>query len=331
MSITDERRFVAFTAPFTTQMNEMVSGKYKGVFYVIYTVLAVAVFAVTMIRPLTPSILWALVLLIAVIVVAPLFWIAWVWWRSRRQVVLTVTGDGLTVSTRPGVVFGVTGAQLGPWSTMGVALHLQSGSRRFILGGRDHRIGSSTRLDAPPVRSVDAYLWSPDFHALLGDAPSPTGDTARCLLYPNPYLAEQIGSFAFGEHLRFEQSRVHPSLFLDLRDDAVEVVDAGSGSAVRHTTATATATRFRPDSVNSGDGTTYNYPEMTGLTLRFPDAPPLTIGCVDLAGTEFRFSWQGDTDRSNERAVYVVSGGDWLALVERFGLTAQSVDRASRP
>jgi hypothetical protein len=54
---------------------------------------------------------------------------------------------------------------------------------------------------------------------------------------------------------------------------------------------------------------------------------PLTIGCLDLVGLEFKFSWRVDVPRPNERPAYEVSGGDWLALVEKFGLTPQLEDR----
>jgi hypothetical protein len=37
---------------------------------------------------------------------------------------------------------------------------------------------------------------------------------------------------------------------------------------------------------------------------------------------EFRFSWRENVARPNERPAYVVSAGDWLMLVERFGLAA---------
>jgi hypothetical protein len=91
----------------------------------------------------------------------------------RKKNLICVTNDGLAVDQRPGDVFSFTDAKLGLWIlagtvnlTMGAALHLQNGPHRFVLGGRDHRIATGTRLDAPPARSVDAWMWASDFAGL---------------------------------------------------------------------------------------------------------------------------------------------------------------------
>src|SRR5712675_1777899 len=68
----------------------------------------------------------------------------WYWWSRRKKITVFVTSDDLSVSTRPGDVYSFDDAKLGTWgvtggSTMGAALHLQSGQNRFILGGRDRR------------------------------------------------------------------------------------------------------------------------------------------------------------------------------------------------
>jgi len=266
---------------------------------------------------------------------------AYVWWSSRRTVLIGVTSDGLTVDQRRDV-FSFDDAKLGPWVNMGVALHLQCGSHRFVLGGRDRRIAPATRLDAPPVQSVDAWLWVSEFDELLAmggprtgvDVRGPAlGEPTRCLLFPNPYLAEQMGSFAFRKQLRHQRSLSKPSLLLDVDNDAMRVIDpntdALSASASR-ADVTATAATFQPDGVTSGDGSTYNYPATPGLAVRVPGVQPLTIGCLELVGSEFRFSWRGDAPWPNERPAYVVSGADWQALVEEFGLTSQLQDKARR-
>jgi hypothetical protein len=130
---------------------------------------------------------------------------AYVWWRSRRKVIIGVTSDGLTVNQRTSGVFSFVDGKLGPWVNMGLALHLQCGSHRFVLGGRDRRIAPATRLDAPPVQAVDAWLWVSEFDELLAmggrrsgvDVRGPAlGEPTRCLLFPNPYLAEQMGLFS---------------------------------------------------------------------------------------------------------------------------------------
>jgi hypothetical protein len=86
----------------------------------------------------------------------------YIFWRSRQKIVLTVNGDSLTISPR-GDVYSLADAQLGLWPNMGVSLHLYSGGRRFILGGRDRQIGPATPLDAPPTQPADARLPAAEF------------------------------------------------------------------------------------------------------------------------------------------------------------------------
>ena len=111
-------------------------------------------------------------------------------WRSRQKYVLTVNGDSLTVGSR-GEVYSLADAKLSLWPNIGVALHLHSGGRRFILGGRDRQIGPSTPLDAPPIQLVDARLPASEFDELLrlggrdaARGPAP-GEPTRCILFPN--------------------------------------------------------------------------------------------------------------------------------------------------
>jgi hypothetical protein len=320
------RRFVAFAPSISTQVNEFFSGTRKVVFYALYAVLAAAVFALTMMKPLKPWVAWSLSAMIAVIVLGSLVWPAYMRWRSRRKILITVTSDGVAVDHSPGKVFSLAHAELGPWVTMGVALHLHSGSHRFVLGGRDSRIASEMRLDAPPVSGVDAWVWASEFEEVLAlgeRRPAPEGAT-RCLLYPNPYLAEEVGPLGFRKHLHTQ-----PSLFLDVGDDAIRIIDPSSdvmSASVAMAQVAATPAAFRPEGAVSGDGTAHGYPVITGLVIGVPGAQPLTIGCLDLVGSEFRFSWGVNAARPNERPAYVVSGGDWLTLVEAFGLTAQLHD-----
>src|SRR6516164_699707 len=197
------------------------------------------------------------------------------------------------------------------------------------------------RLDAPPVQTVDAWLWVSEFDELLAmsgrrsgvDVRGPAlGEPTRCLLFPNPYLAEQMGSFAFRKQLRLQRSLSKPSLVLDVDNDAVRVTDpntdALSASASR-AQVTATPANFQPDGVTSGDGSTHDYPAITGLVVCVPGVQPLTIGCLDMKGLEFRFSWRGNVPRPNERPAYVTSGADLRALAETFGLTSDLEDTAA--
>jgi uncharacterized YccA/Bax inhibitor family protein len=71
----------------------------------------------------------------AVLLVAGVFVGCYLYWRSRKRYVLTVNGDALTVGAR-GDVYSLADGQLGLWPNIGVALHLHSGGRRFVLGGR---------------------------------------------------------------------------------------------------------------------------------------------------------------------------------------------------
>src|ERR1700756_3968543 len=72
---------------------------------------------------------------------------AWYKWRHRSghaKSFIDVTGDSLTVSKRPGEVYPLADAKLGPWGvsgrmTMGAALHLHRGGRRLVLGGGGYR------------------------------------------------------------------------------------------------------------------------------------------------------------------------------------------------
>jgi hypothetical protein len=344
MSVNDSsapRQFVAFSPTMSSQMNAFATGRgaraFQGAFFALIVVVVV-MFATG----------WNqfAVILVGGLVALAIFGLAgtaYVWWRSRREVLINVASDGLTVNQRVGQVFSLADSQLGPWVTMGVALHLQSGSRRFVLGGRDRRVAPATRLDGPPVQTVDAWLWAAEFDELLAigsprsgaDVRGPaSGAPTRCLLFPNPYLAEQLGTYAIRKQRRLARSLAKPSLVLDLDNDATRVIDpnndalslSASGAEV-----TATPATFQPASVTSGDGGTYNYPATAGLVVNVPGAQSLTIGCLDLVGSDFRFTWRGDVSRASERPAYVVSGGDWLALVEKFGLASQLHDRRPTP
>lgn len=88
-----------------------------------------------------------------------------------KKIRIRVTSDGLTVDR--GQVFPFGGAKLSPWTAAGqdrmsgTALHLQCGPHRFVLGGRDHRVGAAARLDAPRVGHVDGWLSAADFDEVL--------------------------------------------------------------------------------------------------------------------------------------------------------------------
>jgi hypothetical protein len=116
----------------------------------------------------------------------------------RGKTPMYVTGDGLIVEHKPGQVFSLSDARLGVWTFNGSALHLQGGRKHFVLGGLDHRIGTGTRLDVPPVEHTDATMRASDFDELLTmvarrsgwDVRQPaSGEPIRCLLTPNTSAA----------------------------------------------------------------------------------------------------------------------------------------------
>jgi hypothetical protein len=69
---------------------------------------------------------------------------AYLFWRSRRKYLVTVSGDEVTIDRR-GAVYSFSDSHLSLWGDMGVALHLQRGRHRFLLGGRDRRVGPGQR------------------------------------------------------------------------------------------------------------------------------------------------------------------------------------------
>lgn len=285
---------------------------------------------------------WSLAVAVPIFVFFPLAWFGLVWWRSRREVLIDVAGGGLTINERSGRIFALVDAKLGPWTTQGVALHLNSGPHRFVLGGRDRRLAPTTRLDAPAVQAVDAYLGPTEFNQLLAVGgsgggsdmrePAP-GEPTRCLLFPNPYLTEQLGAFAFWKKIRHQRSLFRPALTVDVEAAAVRISGMNGETpsvVVTRSQVAAAPGIFQLDSVTSGDGATHNYPATTGMLVNIPGLPPLAIGCLDLEGAQFRFSWRGDVARPMGRPDHVVSGADWLVLADSLGLTSY-VDDLRQP
>lgn len=278
----------------------------------------------------------------------------WYWWSQRSEhgkILIDVTRDGLTVSKRPGDVYPFGDAQLGVWGitggmTMGTTLHLHCGDRRFVLGGRDYRVAAGTRLDAPDAGyglplDVDAWVSATDFGEILtmagrqgtqaqpGAGPPRPQEPTRCLLFPSPLAIQQMGPFAFRRRQQVLHSVNQPRVALDVSADSIRVVDMHtnalvSSAALGQVTATPETYRYRYG---------LSYPSLEQaiarsmsttpvLVLCVPGVEPLSIGCRDtVGGLDRRFSWPGDVrQRVNEPPDFAVSGGDWLTLVEKFGL-----------
>jgi hypothetical protein len=282
----------------------------------------------------------------------------WYWWSRRRKITVFVTNDDLSVSTRPGDVYSFSDAKLGTWgvtggATMGTALHLQCGQHRFILGGRDRRVASGTRLEAPdagyglPV-DIDAWVSAADFEEILTMVsrrsgldvrPPEPGQPARCLLFPNSLLVQEMGAFAVRKKQEFLESASRPRLAIDVGADAIRVIDPNTDAliaAVSPPHLTATPVIFRPTqrhwfpSVGNviSDVATNYWSKAVGMRVSVPGMPPLTIGCRDtVSGLDQRFSWPDDVPAEHARAEYEVSGTDWLILVEKFGLAPYLIER----
>ena len=279
----------------------------------------------------------------------------WYWWSRRDRIVISVTSDALTVNKRPGDVYSFSGAKLGTWgvtggATMGLALHLQSGQKRFILGGRDRRASASTRLEAPdagygqPI-DVDASVSEAEFEEILTMVsrssgldvrPPGPGEASRCLLFVNALKIQEMGSFALRKQREFVKSMSEPRLAIDVGPNGIRVIDPKSGAlvaAVSNTQVTATPVVFRPvqgfhwvPSVGNilSNAATNHWSTAPGIRVNIPGMAPLTIGCRDsVSGLDFRFSWPEGVPVEAVRSDYEVSGTDWMTLVEKFGLAPQ--------
>lgn len=287
---------------------------------------------------------------------------AWYWWSRRRKILISATGDGLTVNTRQGDVYSFNGATLGTWGqtggmTMGTALHLQCGQRRFILGGRDHRVAAGTRLDAPDVGyglevDVDAHLPAAEFAEILSMVgrrigveirPPAPAEPGRCLLFTNPLLVQEFGPLAYRKRQQFMQSLGRPRLAIDVGPHAIRVVDPNTNAVIASVSpaqVTATPVVFRPrlwymilpniGNVISHVMATY-WSTALGMHVNIPGVPPLAISCRDsVSGLDRRFSWPDNVPTERARADYEVSGTDWLTLVEKFGLAPYLKDRGNK-
>lgn len=261
----------------------------------------------------------------------------------HRNVAICVTDDGLTVDRRRGVVFPYRDAKLGLWNfgfyggtTMGTAMHLRNGRHQFVVAGKDHRVGAGTRLEAPPVEYVDASMPASDFDALLAltasrggldvRRPAP-GEPIRCLLFPCPawFFSDTFGGAlaSMSRSVRGFDVNPEPSLAIDVGNDAIRVIDPrtdsvlASASVAQVEAAPAVHTYYR----KSGRTAPVLVVRVPGLQELLGAKRPLTITCRD---ARFK-SWNCRV--REEQPAFVVSGMDWLTLVEKFGLAPYLVMR----
>jgi hypothetical protein len=251
-----------------------------------------------------------------------------------RPFVICVTSNGLTVDLWPGDAFAFRDAQLGLWvhgsMTMGTALHLQCGDHRFIVGGRDYRVATDQRLEAPPVDRVDGWMWASDFYELLtgigsrsgwdvrGAAP---GEPTRCWLVSISTMMRA----SYSDTLAFN---FRPSLAIDVSNDAIWVMDLTTNALV----ASAWLAQVTATPSNHGYRTQSALRSVTApiLVVCVPGVQPLSIGCLDRGAYgpqasyrpqgQYRFSWAGAVPKEKAEPAYWASGADWLTLVDKFGL-----------
>jgi hypothetical protein len=255
-------------------------------------------------------------------------------WAFRRKVFISVTGDGLSVDRRRGDVFPFGDARLGLWNnrmqggtTIGTALHLHCGRHRFVVGAKDHRLATATRLDAAPIEYVDATMDAPEFdelltviggHSGLDVRPPAPGQPTRCLLIPCPawFFGDTAAGGLAGMAMAFRRPKLdpQPGLALDVDDDAVRVVDPNTNtliSTARLAQVTATPAEHH---MHKAGRLLVLVVDIPGLQERIGASRPLTITCRD-----GRFSWGCRVPEEDEPS-FVVSAADWLMLVEKLGL-----------
>lgn len=351
-------RFTAFPAPpGTMQMYKFMYGSLAGFAVLIFVIGPASMALYLKLGPTIGTTAGVFALGLLVICGLVLFWrFPRFFGRDdrRKEIVICVTSDGLTVDQRPGEVFPFSGAHLGPWIlggmfSLGTALHLQNGPHRFVLGGRDHRMATGTRLDAPPADTVDAWMWTSGFAVLLtmvgrrsgldvrGPAPE---DPTHCLLFPNPSRSIAYSGFGMFNNAQQLANPPQAGLAIDVGKDAIWVIDPNRNGLKASAWLTQVTAIPAENTIDAHRAGTYTTPVMV---VRLPGLAPLTIGCADSPdpgsarisyspgryGGVFRFSWRGQV-QPVDHPEYLVSGADWLTLVEKFGMAPQLDDIATR-
>jgi hypothetical protein len=234
-----------------------------------------------------------------------------------KKLRIGVNGEGLTINEGAGGVFPLVGAKLGEWyapgfgTTGGVALHVGDGRHRFVLGGRDHRIDPGMRLDAPPVRSIDAWLSASDFDALLtmlgprselGGGGAAPGGPICCLLFENSTLFRTLDSL--------RGRRPQPKVALELDGDVIRLTDVATRALIVWAVLSQ---------VTASPGK-HTFPGPQRITWPTLDVRVPGLRRILIANPEGRrFSWHDRVPRLPSPD-FVVSAADWLTLVQKFGL-----------
>ena len=255
-------------------------------------------------------------------------YLGFVFWVMRpKKLHIDVTSEALSVNEGSGGVFPVAGATLGEWyaqgfgTTGGLALHVGDGRRGFVLAGRDHRVDPGMQLDAPPTSSADAWMSASDFDQLLGmlgrrtglrsDAAAPHGPM-RCLLFENSTFSRTLNAM--------RGRRPSPKAVIEVDGDIIRLIDAKTNALIVWAAASqVTASRGRHQ--YSSRASRIIWPS---LDVCFPGLRPILIATAEGR----RFSWR-DKVPNEPSADFLVSAGDWLALVKGFGFE-QFLDVSSK-
>jgi hypothetical protein len=263
------------------------------------------------------------------------------------KTVIAVARDGVLVDQKSGVVFPFSGVKLGPWThqgmSMGTTLHLLADPHLFVVGGVDHRNAATTPLEAPDVEYPDVTMRAPEFGELLTalagrcgwDARRPTSaEPTWCVLIPNTSKAWTDSMMPGADFIARGRRKKLPHLAIAAGKDVIWVVDQNNAPVASAPVAQVTATPafYNPESkavhavTSIMNSRSWQYAKTPVLVLSVPGLPPLTIGCpMSPLTSASRFEWRGDVHREKSPD-YLVSGADWLTLVEAFGLAPRLLE-----
>lgn len=240
------------------------------------------------------------------------------WARGRKEVSVDVTGENLRVNDGARGVFSLHRSTLGEWyrpkigTTQGIALQVDDGRRRFVLGGKDHRTDTGLLLEAPPVSSVDAWIVASDFDKLVGvlghrgglvaEAAGVTGPI-RCLLFKISTFDRTVAGLLG----RCPQ----PKFAMELDSEVIRVIEPKTGSLLG----------WGPLSAVKAARGKYTFNTRSSrvtrplMKVRVPGLHPMRIAPLE----GWLHMWTDEVEKML-RPEFVVSNADWLALLAKLGL-----------
>ena len=199
------------------------------------------------------------------------------------------------------------------WVALTVGAHTFNELRR-----RRNRTGKLQRLQAEPVEQPPQM---PD------GRPAAPGEAIRCVMFE---LVPGLKTWVVAIDIEQDVIRVRQSARrTGFRIPRFDPEKSSLIASAWRTQVTATPAAFIA-TAKRGIGRT-----MPVLIVRVPGLQPLTIGCDENIGfrwstsaSSLRFWWRGNVPWVTT-PVYRTLGGDWLTLVENFGLAPYLEDKAS--